>query len=176
VAGESKRLQVLLRLSEYLASEITLANGYKHDLTNAVFRGRLHFDSTDPLPCISILESPNPDRFPNRAGEQANDQPRTKDLWTLEFQGWQKDDKRNPTDPAYDLMADVKKALAKIVRLDAKTGQPYYPSIYRLGKLVIDIKWEPGTVRPPEENSSKAFFYMRVIVTFTEDFNDPYLV
>jgi hypothetical protein len=176
MAGESKRLLVLKALSAHLESEISIANGYKHDLAGAVYRGRLFFDGFDALPCISILESPNPDRFPNRAGDQDNVRAVQKDLWTLELQGWALDDKRHPTDPAYDLMADVKKALAKIVRVDPNSGDGYYPAVYRLGNLIVDLKWEPGTVRPPEEHSSKAFFYMRVIVTITEDFHDPYLV
>jgi len=34
---------------------------------------------------------------------------------------------------------------------------------------------EPGTVRPPQEqNSSAAFFWMRVVFKFVEDPNNPY--
>jgi hypothetical protein len=175
MAGESKRLAVLIALTTYLASEITIANGYKHDLNEkSVLRGRGRVDVDDPLPCISLIESPNPDRFPNRAGEQDNNEAVQRDNWTLLFQGWAKDDKEHPTDPAYELMADLKKALAKIKRERPEFGVPMYPDIYMLGKLIIGLEWEAGTVRPPEEQSSKAFFWMRVILKFSEDVNDPY--
>ena len=68
--ADSKRLTTLKRLCTFLATEVTPANGYKHDLSpeGAVARGRLFFDSADPLPGISILENVDPDRFPRQAG------------------------------------------------------------------------------------------------------------
>jgi hypothetical protein len=171
--SDSKRLATLKALTAHLEAEITVANGYKHDLAGAVFRGRAKFDDDDPLPMISILESPNPDRFPNRAGEHDNIRVDQRDNWTLLLQGWAKDDKLNPTDPAYDLMADVKKALALLVKERPEYGTGVHPN-YRLGGLILGLEYEPGTVRPPDEQSTKAFFWMRVILHFSEDFNDPY--
>lgn len=170
--ADSKRLATLKALTSYLAGEITAANGYENTLTNAVFRGRAFFDKTDPLPMVSILESPNPDRFPQRGGDQDSSAPVMKDQWTLEVQGWCEDDKTHPTDPAYNLMADVKKALAKIGRVNGHGDGMY--ECYLLGGLIAGIKWEAGTVRPPELQSSQAYFWMRVILTFVEDINDPY--
>ena len=170
--ADSKRLAAIKALTAHLASEITVARGYLHTLTNAVFRGRAKFDDTDPLPMVSILESPNPDRFPNRAGEQSGNG-KQKDNWTLLIQGWAKDDKENPTDPAYELMADVKKALAKLVAIEPMSGNPVHAN-YRLGGLILELEYEPGTVRPPDEQSTKAYFWMRVIVKFVENINDPY--
>lgn len=179
--ADCKRLAALKALTTYLETEITTANGYENNLVGAVFRGRPFFDKTDPLPMICILESPNPDRFPNRAGDQDANQAIQKDLWTIELQGWIQDDKVHPTDPAYNLMADVKKALAKIRRHNANDGNPMYPTVgspavpcYLLGGLIAGIKWEAGTVRPPELQSSNAYFWMRVILEFVEDSNDPY--
>ena len=175
MAGESKRLATLIALTAYLASEIKVANGYKHDLSEAaVLRGRHRVDSDDPLPCLSIVESPNPDRFPNRAGDQDHNEVVQSDNWTLLLQGWAKDDKEHPTDPAYELMADTKKALAKIMRENPEHGTAMFPAIYRLGGLISGLAFEAGTVRPPEEQSAKAFFWMRVILKFVEDVNDPY--
>jgi hypothetical protein len=185
--ADSKRLACLKALTTYLATEITLDNGYKHDLSTLppdedgvevrrVVRGRDLFDDDDPVPMVSILESPNPDRFPNLAGKEDSGEADQKDKWIIYFQGWVNDDKDNPTDPAYELMADVKKALAKLTRLKTETGSPMYPDIFLLGGLIADMGYEPGTVRPPapEYQSSKAFFWMRVILEFVEDFNDPY--
>src|SRR5690606_9273348 len=78
----------------------------------------------------------------------------------------------NPTDPALELMASGKKALAKI-------GNPRYqsthPLVYGLGGFVLGIEIDPGTVRPSSpETSAKAFFWMRVILKFYADVNDPF--
>lgn len=174
--ADSKRLATVKALCTHLATEIRVANGYLHDLASeySVVRGRYKFDDSDPLPQISVMESPNPDRFPLRAGDQDWDSPEEKESWTLYLQGWVEDDKRNPTDPAYELMADVKKALAKIMRIRHDTGGPEFPSMYLLGGLINGLRWEGGTVRPPDQNSAKAFFWMRVILEFSENLNDPF--
>lgn len=175
MAGESKRLAALIALTAHIETEVSVANGYKHDLDGGVFRGRMFRDQDDPLPMVSIMESPNPDRFPNRAGEEDAVNTDQRDNWTLLFQGWAKDDKDNPTDPAYELMADVKKALALVSRENPEFGTGFHAS-FRLGGLVMGLEFEPGTVRPPELASDKAFFWMRVILHFVEDVNDPYLL
>lgn len=182
--SDSKRLACMKALTTYLRTEITIANGYKHDLsdidanTHRVVRGRDLWDDDDPVPALSILESPNPDRFPSRAGKEENNESDQKDNWIIYIQGWVPDDKANPTDPAYELMADVKKALAKLVALNGETGSPKYPAPFPhlLDGLITELDYEPGTVRPPgpETQSSKAFFWMRVILGFVEDFFDPY--
>jgi hypothetical protein len=173
--SDSKRLTTLKRLTTYLVNEITVANGYKHDLdVTKVVRGKMLFTAGAPLPMISINESPNPDRFPTRAGEHAGNGVQ-RDKWTLLMQGWVEDDMDNPTDPAYELMADTKKALAKLVACD-RNGDPVDPTNFNLGNIVAGIEYEPGTVRAPEQASDKAFFWMRVILNFVEDKNDPYKI
>lgn len=93
---------------------MSVANGYLHNLAGAVFRGRLTRDATDPTPAVSILDNINPDRFPSRAGNDDGDAGEAGSRWILLITGWAEDDKFNPTDPAEQLMADVKKALAKL--------------------------------------------------------------
>lgn len=181
--ADSKRLACLKTLTAFLQGEIYEANGYKHDLRTEngvlrVVRGRMKFDEDDPVPMVSILESPNPDRFPNRAGSEDGGNAEQKEKWTIYLQGWVTDDADNPTDPAYELMADVKKALAKIYAISDETGNPKFPLVYMLGGLIAGLQYEGGTVRPPdaEVQSSRAFFWMRVILEFTENLNDPYLL
>ena len=172
---DSKRLATLKALTDLLVTEIRPENGYNHNLDGAVFRGRMWFDEDDPLPMVSILESPNPDRFPRRAGESDGDRVVQRDEWTLLVQGWAQDDKENPTDPAYELMADVKKALALLnKRTSPEFGDFGAHPNFRLGGLIIGLEYEAGTVRPPDEQSSKAFFWMRVILKFVENVDDPY--
>lgn len=173
--SDDKRLATLKALTTYLETEITVANGYQHDLTNAVFRGRMFYSVSDPIPSISILENLNPDRFPRRAGGDDNaSAPDAAESWILLLQGWTADDKTNPTDTAYPLMADVKKALAKLLKgKHPVTGLGADPN-YMLGGLIHGLKVEPGTVRPPDEISAKAYFYIRLILGFNEKLADPY--
>lgn len=174
--ADPKRLRTLMALTEHLRTEVTLANGYQHDLSGAVFRGKLLFDESDPLPSVSLLESPDPDRAPVLAGYHDRvDAPQSNEEWMLLLQGWAVDDKVNPTDPAYRLMADVRKALAKILQGDdPMSGRQAHPS-YMLGGLIEGMTMEPGVARPPQEGvSSRAFFWMRVKLKFVEDQNDPY--
>lgn len=171
---DSKRLATLKALTDYLEGEVSVANGYLHDLVDAVFRGRLQFDDEDPVPCLSILENVNPDRFPQRQGFDDGDTGDSVSRWVLLLQGWVKDDKRNPTDPAEQFMADVKKALAKLDTDPNPMSDDAPHPAYLLGGLIVGLEIEPGTVRPPDQNSAKAYFWMRVILRFNENVRDPF--
>lgn len=163
--ADSKRLTILKALTTLLEG-ITPANGFDHDLSGKIYRGRNQFSSEEPLPAVSILEGLNPDRQPDPAG--GNIKRAQKDDWILLVQGWVDDDKTHPTDPAHNLMADVKKRLAKIVD-DSDNNTDFM-----LGDLIADLAMEPGTVRPPDELSARAYFYMRIVLTVVERVYDPY--
>lgn len=176
--ADSKRLRTLKALCEHLRTEVTPANGYAHDLSAApgsVTRGRMFHDPDDALPAVSILDNPDPDRFPRLAGWQDRlDAPHSVEVWPLLIQGWVKDDKLNPTDPAFNFMADVRKGLAKILQSShPTTGAQAHPA-YMLGDLIEGLTMEPGVCRPPDNISSVAYFWMRLMLRFTEDQNDPY--
>lgn len=172
--ADSKRLATLKALTTYLAAEITVANGYQHTLTAAVFRGRMVFDTEDPLPCVSILDNLNPDRFPVRAGNNDGAAGVSGQRWILLVQGWVDDDKLNPTDPAELLLADVKMALAKLDHDPNPMTTEQRSANYLLGGLIEGLECEPGTVRPPDQNSAKAYFWMRVVLKFTENVRNPF--
>lgn len=174
--ADSKRLTVLKTLCTYLMAEIQEANGYKHSLDpqRGVQRGRLEYTREDPLPGLSILEDVDPDRFPRPTANEGR-APVIATQWTLLVQGWAADDAENPTDPAYELMADTVKALARISFAADPTENVESSALYNLGGLIAGLSMEPGVVRPPAEGvSSKAFFWMRVTLKFIEDQNDPY--
>lgn len=174
--ADTKRLLMLKALTTYLSTEITVANGYNYTLTDHVFRGKLFYGEKTPLPAVSILDALNPDRFPRRAGEE--DQalaPDHSELYVLLIQGWVEDDPANPTDPAHNLMGDVKKALAKLNVGPHPIRGGVFPN-YRLGGLVTKVEIEPGTVRPPDDLSAKAYFYLRAAFGFYEDLSDPFSV
>lgn len=173
---DSKRLRTMKAISDFLMREVAVANGYQHDLAGAVFRGRLFFGEGDPLPSASILDNPDPDRFPKATGWQDQAEAGVAlEQWTILVQGWVKDDKQNPTDPAFNLMADVRKALARVLQEpDPRYGHPENPD-YHFGDLIEGMTMEPGVVRPPQEGvSAKAFFWFRVHLKFVENQDDPY--
>ena len=158
----SYRLEVLQRLTTLLRG-ITVANGYSHDLDVNVFRGRTVFGAEDPIPLVSILESPRSD-----VGSYAGENER-KDSWGLLIQGWTKDDLENPTDPAYELMNDVEVHLERISACSPINGVELHPGDYMLGRTVVGVKVHPGVVRPPMEGvSSKAFFYLPITLTLVK--------
>jgi hypothetical protein len=161
------RLRVLMAMTTAL-SEISPGEGYAHDLRGRVFRGRRVFGTTDPVPMISILEAPIPlDQLPNPA--DGTDQ---KGQWELVVQGFVDDDRLNPTDPAHLLMAEVKQRLAQ-EKAKANWDRPE-DGIFGLGRDVTDMYIGAGVVRPPDELSEKAFFWLQVTLAIVEDMADPY--
>lgn len=179
--ADPKRLVVLKRLTEYLESEVSTSNGYQHNLAGAVFRGRYFFSKDDPVPMVSILENPDPDRFPQAAGRNGTQVQQGHEAWTLLIQGWAVDDKINPTDPAYRLMADVTKALSRLSDGGDPANLRSAPLHYLLGgangaePVVTYVRPEPGVVRPPTEQQTElAFFWIRCEFGFVEDPADPY--
>ena len=150
------RLQVLKAITDTIKT-VTPANGYEHDLSQAVFRGRVIFGAGDPLPMVSILEAPlQPDSY---------DTPEdSRDVWgelQLLVQGFVVDDLENPTDPAHKLMFEVKKALAATKERS---------NILELGTKVTKLNIGQGVCRPADgQVSDKTYFWLPVSVTFVED-------
>ena len=169
------RLRVLKALTEHL-QRITPANGYSSDLSNftaadgltspRVFRGRDSFGENDELPFVSILEDFRPD-------EQKVGGPGATEgagQWRLLIQGFVKDDRTNPTDPAYTLAADVVKALV-LIRKDRY-------NILGLGNsmpCVNKLSFKQPVVRPADgEVSSTAFFFITLNLELVENLENPF--
>lgn len=162
----SKDLIILQVLTSHLAG-ITPTNGYDFDLTGVVFRGRTRFGDHDPLPALSILEAPRTEDPLEYAGDL--EQIRI-EKWSILIQGWVADDKTNPTDPAYELKANVEDRLNRLTSVVARTGNPTYPSEYLLGRRVRNLQFGPGIVSPPRDGiSNKAFFYLPVTINRVYD-------
>lgn len=166
---EPFRLRVLKNLTAVLA-EITVANGYHYDLCGSVFRGRDTFGTGDPLPMVSILESileKDQKASPPGGGVQ-------KGPWELLIQGWTVDDEDNPTDPGQYLMADVKQRLA------IETRRPFAdPNRRGCDPLGMDgkitaLRFSTGVVRPADEVSSKAYFWLKLELDLVENLLEPY--
>lgn len=158
------RLQVQKALSDIL-EEINPTDNYWHDLTptievpQRVFRGRVIFGEEDPIPMVSILEVPVPIDPIN----EPSTSPVGATQWELILQGWVKDDKQNPTDPAHFLLADVKRRLA--IEKSRDRGN----NILGLGGRVDDLRMGSGVVRPPDDISAKAYFWLNVTLGLVEN-------
>lgn len=170
------RLHVIRTICDGLRT-ITPGNGYVLDFSgaedsddNRVFRGRTVFGANDPLPAISILESPIPlDQLPSPRDATVTSGP-----WELVVQGFFEDDKVNPCDVAYVGLADVKKYLA----LERKKANAFRDedNIFGLGRVVTGMNIGQGVVRPPDEISAKAYFWLTLALDIAEDLEEPYEV
>lgn len=168
------RLLVQQKLSEALEEIATQppSLGYHHDLAGRVFRGRLVFSATDPLPAVSILEEPIPavSTMEPSGGDGGYSS------YDLMVQGFVADDLANPTDPAHLLMADVKRRLAQLKR-EGETDR-HDRGVFLLGPkapMVMEMRFGAGIVRPPDELSARAFFWLQVNLTLVEDHDEPFV-
>lgn len=135
-------------------------------LEGAVFRGRTVYGEDDPELMISILEVP----IPVEQREPPPDSPASNGQWELLLQGFVPDDFINPTDPAHYLMAATK------VRLAHEKERNRDFDILGLGNHVTDLRWGAGVVRPPDEISDKAYFWLNVTLEIVEDLSKPFEV
>ena len=163
------RLRIVRSLTDVLRT-ITPANGYHHDLSEAVFRGRLIFGDNDPIPLVSVIEAPLPDEpvsTPPGATVWSGN-------WRFMIQGWVDDDKEHPTDPAHWLLADVKRALANERKLNSiRPG--HGNNLLGAGGKVQDIIIGECVVRPAEEHVNElANFLLSVSLVIAENMLDPY--
>ncbi len=174
-ADPPKRLKVIENLREMLQS-ISLENGYNTDIGGRVSVGVAEFGDDMVTPFLSILESPASD-----LGMFAGNMTNRNEEWTLLVQGWidsefkyPDSDVDNPTRNAYYLAADVEKCLSQALAVRPDRGTPQYPQFYRLGGLVNDMSVAPPVVRPPDNASPKAWFYMAIRLELSTNIHDPY--
>lgn len=157
------RLRILKALTGAL-EEITPANDYEFDLTGVVFRGRDTFGDKDPVPMVSILEAiEEKAQVPSPQGGSTSTGP-----WELLIQGFVEDDYDHPSDPAHRLMAEVKKRL-----IQERIRDRQY-DIFGMGGKVTELRISHGVVRPPDEVSGKAYFWLRMTLIVVENILDPY--
>lgn len=166
--ADTKRLLLLKALCEYLLAEITTDNGYNYTLA-AAYRNRNRFGEDMALPAVAILENFNPDRIPENIGGTKD--PKHKYVQIYLVNGWVDDDATGdePGDGAHRLLGDFKTAMGKLITQDAERDGYF-------NKLGIGLRIEPGVVRPADENSSKAFFWLRISFEIVEKVKDPYWI
>lgn len=167
--ADTKRLALVKALCDYLKSEITVANGYNFDLA-MVRRDKRSFGKEMKMPGIAVLENFNPDRLPETIGGTVGTKHKYDQIYLLN--GWAdnsgNDVDADDTDQAHMLMGDVKMALGKLLTRRNQDGF--------FGGLATTLSIEPGVVRPPDEQSEKAYFWMRVRMELVEKVGDPYWI
>lgn len=178
----SKKLAILKKLTAHLQGitpawvDLPAAMAGEEcpfDLSNKVFRGRLEFGDEVKNPFLALLEAPQ-QLQPNGSGTSRLLQDED---WTLLIQGFAADDKKNPLDPAYELLAWVQMRMARIT-----TEKPHgargglYPLEWRLGGLTAEIRYQIPIVRAGKDNvSDTAYFYMPVSVGNVTDLSMPFV-
>ena len=160
--AEPFRLVVQKRLTAALEAIPEIGAGH-------VFRGRLFFGERDPLPMISILEEP----IASETDMEPLDGQGGTTPYNLMIQGFVRDDPVNPTDPAHVLLAGVKKVLAGLNKERGVTDRVL--AFGEKAPTVLSIYFGSGVVRPPDDLSAKAYFWLRVTLALVEDNEDPYV-
>lgn len=167
--ADTKRLLLIKAICDYLKTEITVANGYNFDIA-MVRRDKRSFGKEMKLPGIAVLENFNPDRLPETIGGFVGTKHKYDQIYLLN--GWADDTNPPPgdeeTDAAQRLMGDVKKALGKLLVPRNQTG--FFDG------LANTLSIEPGVVRPPDEQSERAYFWMRIRLEVVEKVGDPYWI
>lgn len=159
------RLKVLKALCDKLA-EIS-APEFNFTLSGNVFRGRATFGADDPLPLVSVLEDPQ--TTAPQAPPKFTSEPVRMATMNLLVQGWAErpiQAQDNGTDAAYYLLSDVQRKLAEIVSERGPKGGFLSDTAETL------LIGEP-VVRPPDETSDAAWFWLRVTVSYFENLADP---
>lgn len=173
------KLRALRALTEALKT-ITPTNGYNSDLsdferdtvaTSRVYRGLAWFGADSPIPMVSILEGVSP---ADEVAEPPVDTATGEYDWPILVQGFVNDDPLNPTDPAYVLLADVRRRIA-VEKLRKMTGS-HQPDPLGLGagkNRITKITIGPGVVRPADDVSSKAYFWLTITLRIVDNASVP---
>lgn len=170
------RLQCLRALTTLIESTETgtWEDDTPIDLAGKVQRGRKVFSDSDfeenEDTLISILEAPRP-----LVGLYAGvEQTARKESWQLLLQGWTKDDKLHPSDPAYFLQSAVEQRVSRAAQRDDQ-GLPVFPDDYRLGGLAYELILGQGIVRPAEGDPSRyTMFYVPLTIVLALETSKPY--
>lgn len=171
MALRPKRLVILERLTTQLETIVTSVTGIA--MTDRVSRGKEVLGDESPPPWLSILQGPRPEVW------LAADDSLTieKGDWLLFVQGWtSRDDGPAATDSCEWLLADVHACLAKISETSKQTGNPVFPDLYLLGRVVNSLKIGPGVVRGPDKQATtRTGFYLPVIIGAALDYSRPFI-
>jgi hypothetical protein len=176
--ADPKQLRVLKKLTAHLEGinpdnvDPATNAAYTRDLRGKVFRGRSLLTVKDASEALAIWEYPRQDIYAP-VGDHGIVR---MESWSLMLQGWPVDDPENPSDPAYELLAQVEMRLSRIVAEKSQGREGgLYPDEFMLGGDLGSLIIAPGIVRPPEDAASRlAMFYMPLVLGVKVNVADPY--
>jgi len=155
----------MLKALTSLLEGITPGNGFAHDLSNEVYRGRYNFGTeVNGTNMVSLIEAPEQQEPDHVTDARVRKVELKVQLWGVTAsQGSHK----NPSDEAYALLADVIKKLSEI-------NNPSSANYFLGEKLVDTLAMDTGVVRCPEEGICKTpFFVANLVLTYVEDLMAP---
>ena len=150
---DSVEKQIINAVAARLAL-ITTGNGFITDAGTTVFRGRVYLTQHDPQPALSVFLT----TADIQTGEESRDY-LTNDI--LVVGGIAKTNKTNPADIAFDMIADVKRAL-------------YLQDERSLGGLVQDITFRRRTFDQPQDGAEYIIFNIESSIRYPERYGDPF--
>lgn len=173
--ADSYMLKVEKALCDHVEAFVSPAQDRPIDLTDSVFRARAYIGgrgSKEPIPMVSLLMAPEVEPETIEAGLGRK---RTRDVLYF-FQGWTEPGVESETDPAHELLAEVKKALSNL--MFPETNDYYMLRAYHPNNRPMIQKLEVGMglVRPPEDQVSPtaAYFWLPIRLGLIESPADPY--
>lgn len=176
MANDPFRLRVMKALGT-LIKEVSPANDCVFDLSDftdsagrpaeRVFRGRTDYDNvSDPLPMVALLEDPRQD-VPGTGNTSSQV---SASVFRVLVQGFVPDDAQHPLDPAYQLSAEVIRAL-----VSAKKDRFNMLGLGSKMPCVTDIQIGQPIHRPADDEvSAVAFFLIPVRLTLVENLEAPF--
>jgi hypothetical protein len=154
--------QKILEAVTALLEDITVANGYDHNVTVMRGRGRLDDNDLKQLPVVTILEAPKTEGLasPHRG-------PTRQCAWELFLTGFTAYESAHPTDNPHALLRDVKLALGR-TRKESDAN-------YLLGGQlkVVEITVGGGICRPPDDQHITSNIILPLTITFDENLEAP---
>ncbi len=182
------RLYIQNSLQEELR-KITPANGYMFDLSgeagtdkDQVVRGDYRFENIEvegntlAMPRVGLLEK---DEQRELQFQSSNDSPDLEWEYELAILGNALDDGfAYKGDAAAWLLADVQKCLALLQYRHAE-AQNYFPRVNdeddKLSGVITEFRFEPGVVRPAENRSALAYFWLEARFKVVMQPLNPYI-
>lgn len=181
----SKKLAILKALTTHLeginptnsfeyidgATQTVATMPYALNLSESVYRGRMTFGDEVSAPFLVLLENPR-QLSPNSGGSAKLNQDED---WQIVIAGFAEEDRKNPLDPAYQLLAYTQHRMSLIGQEKPNGGRGgRFTAEYRLGGLVGEISYQIPIVNPGKDDVSEyAYFYMPVAIGVVTDLTKP---